>query len=258
MTTSDSGAPGMFARGGTDSPARDVALAYNYARFRPSEQQREQILVHGLGGPKIGDLATDFRATDLDGTEVALSDFRGKVVVLETGSASCPMFEQHITRMNALAYRFPDVVFLVLYTREAHPGSNLRPHRSPADKIAAATLLRRQDQEGRRILIDSLDGEVHRAYGSMPNTVHLIDADGTVVFRSMWNDPTTVGEALTKMVAGADPSELEPRFRPAPPAVMWRILRRAGRQALWDMALASRKLWRPLGAAARGGRFPLR
>lgn len=239
MTTSDSAATSAQEPGSqTPFPVRDAALVYNYTHFNPSAYPLHQ----EFGGPKIGDPAPDFRVTDIDGAEVALSDFRGRFVVLETGCATCPMFGKGITTMNALAYRFPDVVFLVLYIREAHPGENLGPHRCLADKTAAANLLRREEREGRRILIDTLDGQVHQAYGGMPNIVYVIDPQGTVVFRNMWNDPSAVEEALKQAMAGGDPSRLQPRPRPPRPAVIRRVLRRAGRQAVLDMVVVSPKI----------------
>lgn len=238
MTTSGS-APKDAGSGGDEacSSVQDAALIYNYEHFGLADRTLDR-----LGGPQVGDPAPDFRATDLDGAEVALSDLRGRFVVLETGSATCPMYERGITAMNALAYRFPGVAFLLLYTREAHPGERLGPHRSQADKTAAAAMLRQADREGRRILIDGLDGRAHQAYGAMPNTVHVIDPHGTVVFRSMWNDPPVVEAALTRALAGGDPGELQARFRSAPPTVLWRILRRAGGQAVRDFVCAFPKL----------------
>ncbi|AOW93730.1 hypothetical protein BFN03_16665 [Rhodococcus sp. WMMA185] len=239
MTTSDS-APTSAQESSSQprSPTQRAVLAYNYARFDPGEYP----LGKELGGPKIGELAPDFHVTDIEGVEVALSDYRGRYVVLETGCATCPMFGSGITTMNALAYRFPDVAFLVLYVREAHPGQNCRPHRSLADKTAAATLLRREEREGRRILIDNLDGQVHRAYGGMPNMVYVINPQGDVVFRSVWNDPEAVDEALRRAMAGGDPNSLESRPRLARPSVMWRVMRRAGRQAVLDMVVALPKI----------------
>lgn len=227
-----------------------TAAAYNYTYFSLGDRTLDR-----LGGPQVGEPAPDFLATDLEGTEVRLSDFRGRFVVLEAGSATCPMYERGITVMNALAYRFPEVAFLLLYTREAHPGEHLGPHRTQAEKTAAAGLLRRADREGRRILVDDLAGHAHRAYGAMPNTVHLIDPHGTVVFRSMWNDPPVVETALAQALAGGDPAGLRPRFRPAPPPVLWRILHRAGRQALRDFVRAFPKVsWEHLKPARDASR----
>jgi hypothetical protein len=69
----------------------DSVAEYNYAHF--SLQPRT---LDVLGGVQVGEPAPDFTTTRLDGTEVRLSDFRGKTVVLETGSASRPMYVKTI------------------------------------------------------------------------------------------------------------------------------------------------------------------
>lgn len=210
-----------------------AAAAYNYDHFGLEHRSMDY-----LGGVAVGEPAPDFTATRLDGTEVTLSDFRGKPVVLETGSASCPMYVGHIEPMNALAFRFPDVVFLVLYVREAHPGQHIGAHRDPAQKAAAARIVADAEHEGRTMLIDDLAGTAHRLYGAMPNTVHVIDADGTVVFRAMWNDPAAVEAVLRRMLIGQDTAAVRARFRPSGPATLLRVLRRAGWRAVWDFVVA--------------------
>jgi peroxiredoxin len=231
----------MFDRGGAMTGRAGELdrepLEYNYPRFDLVNRTLDR-----LEGVREGEPAPDFTATRLDGSRVRLSDYRGRVVVLEAGSVTCPMYERGIGRMNALGYRFPDVAFLVLYTREAHPGERLGPHRSMDDKVAAARLLREADREGRTVLVDDLAGSAHRLYGSMPNTVHIIDADGVVAFRSMWTDPDAVEEALRRILRGEPATGLRPRFRPAAPNVLFRVLRRAGWRALRDFVAAFPKI----------------
>lgn len=216
-----------------------AAPAYNYDHFGLDHRTMDH-----LGGVAVGEPAPDFTATRLDGTEIKLSDFRGKPVVLETGSASCPMYVGHIEPMNGLAFRLPEVVFLVLYVREAHPGQHIRAHRDPAQKAAAARIVADEEPESRTILIDDLAGTAHRLYGAMPNTVHVIDADGMVAFRALWNDPSAVEAALRKMLAGEDAAAVRALFRPSGPATLFRVLRRAGWRAIWDFVIAFPKLAR--------------
>ncbi len=213
--------------------AEDDALEYNYTHFSLGGHTMDR-----LGGVCIGEPAPDFAATRVDGTRVALSDYRGKSVVLETGSVTCPMYAGRIETMNALAYRFPEVEFLVLYVREAHPGERIGPHRRHADKVANARLAVQEDGEARTIVVDDQLGTAHHRYGAMPNTVHVIDAQGVVVFRAMWNDPDAVENVLRLMQAGQDPGAVPVRFRPAGVPTLLRVLNRAGRQALWDFAKA--------------------
>jgi peroxiredoxin len=214
-----------------------TAFGYNYDRFGLEHRVLDQ-----LGGVRVGEAAPDFTATRLDGSQVKLSDFRGKPVVVETGSVSCPMYVSHVESMNALAFRFPDVVFLVLYVREAHPGQRIRAHRDTAQKAAAARILVGQEREDRTVVIDDIAGTAHRYYGAMPNTVHLIDGDGVVAFRAMWNDPPAVEAALRKVLVGQDAATVRTRFRPAGVCTVLRVLRRAGWRALWDFVIAFPRL----------------
>jgi peroxiredoxin len=53
-------------------------------------------------GPKVGDMATDFSLTSLDGSKVKLSDLRGKVVLLNFFSIGCPPCRGEMPSMQRL------------------------------------------------------------------------------------------------------------------------------------------------------------
>lgn len=148
-------------------------------------------------GPAAGQPSVDFTATDYDGNEVKLSDFLGKWVVLETGSSTCSQYTKNIENMRALIAEFADVEFIVVYVREAHPGERLGQHKTFDDKKFAACLLTSKYQEHRRVLIDTLDGDMHRAYGAMPNVVYVIRPDGVVHYRCDWTHIAGLKAALT-------------------------------------------------------------
>ena len=138
-------------------------------------------------GPAAGEPFQDFAFTDLDsGAEITLSDFKGKWVVIETGSSTCSMYTKNIPDMAEVVKEFPDVEFLLIYVREAHPGERLGPHQSMDDKIGAAKFVAPRYGEHRRVLVDNLDGDFHRAYGAMPNVVYIIRPDGTIHYRCNW------------------------------------------------------------------------
>lgn len=220
-------------------PPTPTAFDYNYHHFGLDHRTMDH-----LEGVHVGESAPDFTVSRLDGTTVKLSDFRGKPVVLETGSVSCPMYVSRVEAMNALAFRYPGVEFLVLYVREAHPGQLIAAHRHDAEKVAAARMAVDAEREGRTVVVDDLEGTAHRLYGAMPNTVHIIDADGMVAFRAMWNDPPAVEVALRRILAGQDAGTVQSRFRPAGVATVLRVLRRAGWRAVWDFVLAFPRLAR--------------
>ena len=170
------------------------ARTYNYRDFRTSQYDHDR-----LPGPHAGQAAIGFEATGLDGETVRLSDFEGKFVVLETGCVTCPAYRQHVAPMNRLAAKYPadEVVFLLLYVREAHPGLFIGAHESMEQKAAAARRLgKRVPAEKRTVIVDDFEGKIHRAYGSMPNMAYLIGPDGTVLFRSDWTHWQQIEELL--------------------------------------------------------------
>ncbi len=168
-------------------------MIYNAPRFKVKQYDWDVFV-----GPAAGEPVKDFTFTDLDsGKEVKLSDFKGKWVVLETGSSTCSMYTKNIPDMSELGDEFPDVEFLLIYVREAHPGERLHQHRSFEEKMAAAQLLRPRYGEFRKILVDSIDGAYHLAHAAMPNTLYVIRPDGIVHYRCNWATTEALREALT-------------------------------------------------------------
>jgi len=88
-----------------------------------------------------------------------------------------------------------------IYTREAHPGENVPRHDSFGRKLACARLLR-EAGIGRDILVDDLDGTVHRAYGLMPNMTWVIDQGGRVAYKANWTSAANVEAFLGRFLAG--------------------------------------------------------
>ena len=91
---------------------------------------------------------------------------------------------------------------MFVYTREAHPGENVLHHDSFERKLASARLLAEEAGIGRDILVDDLDGTVHRAYGLMPNMTWVIDRGGRVVYKANWTGAANVEAFLDRFLAG--------------------------------------------------------
>jgi len=100
--------------------------------------------------------------------------------------------------MNTIAdrYRAQDVGSIFLYTNEAHPGENYPHLTSFEQKLAHARALHDELGVTRPILVDSLDGACHRAYGSMPNMSWIFLRSGTPVYKSDWSDADSVENAI--------------------------------------------------------------
>lgn len=96
-------------------------------------------------------------------------------------------------------YKEKGFEFLTVYVREPHPGEHYHEHRCYEDKLQYARECREQDGLETTLLIDDLDGSVHRAYGEMPNMVYVILNDGRVAYRSMWTDHVELAGVLREI-----------------------------------------------------------
>jgi len=85
---------------------------------------------------------------------------------------------------------------IFLYTHEAHPGE-IYPHlTSMEQKFRHAQALRDEYGVTRPILVDSLDGACHRAYGTMPNMTWIFDRRANILYKADWTHPESVEEAV--------------------------------------------------------------
>jgi hypothetical protein len=183
---------------------------YNYEHF--SREQLRQWRSESFAGPEPGEEAPGFKATLLEGKSLRLSDFRGKKnVLLLLGSATCPMTAASIGAVNELydQLRGEDVEFVFVYVREAHPGERIPAHDSTSDKVAAAWLLRKEEQLEMPVVVDDLRGSIHRKYGKLPNPAFLIDKSGRIAFRSMWTNPEELAAALEELLELQHEREVE-------------------------------------------------
>jgi peroxiredoxin len=141
---------------------------------------------------KVGLTAPEFEASTLDGGIVRLSDFHGKRhVVMMTGAVTSPMCAFEVPAFNQLQQEFEGrgISFFLLYTRESHPAENYAAHSSFEQKLAYARDLQCLEDVRFPIIVDHLDGRIHRAYGVWPNALYVIHKDGRLIFRSnMAND----------------------------------------------------------------------
>ena len=210
-----------------------VVKRYDYDHYTASQYEYGR-----FDGPQPGQMAVEFVATDLDGTEVRLSDLAGKIVVLETGSITCSMYVGRLPDMSTLVHEFPDVVFLVLYVREAHPGNVIgQPHVKPG-KLAHARQLSVVEGERRRIIVDDIAGTAHRAYGAWPNMAYVIDGSGIVRYRQKWSDPEVMRQALIRIAQGQSVDGLASRLITPSWEISKRVLSRAGFVAIVDVAFS--------------------
>jgi peroxiredoxin len=196
---------------------------------------------------KVGVMAPDFAAPALDGTMVRLSDFRGKRhVVIMTGAVTSPMCAFEVPAFNQLQREFQDrdVSFFLLYTRESHPAENYPSHSSWEQKLAHARDLQRLENVQVALIVDSLDGEIHRSYGTWPNALFVIHRDGRLILRSNMANHRELRQFLDDLMA-ADQAAAEGRVlhlqyseriipHEADQATHRRVYQRAGTKAFED------------------------
>jgi peroxiredoxin len=151
-----------------------------------------------LGGceSKAGEKAPGFTLKSFDGKEISLSDYKGKIVVLEWFNDECPFVKYHYDMVNAMVtlankYRAKNIVWLAINsTNHTTPEQNKEfsaKHNLPFP------------------ILDDRPGKVGRAYGAT-NTPHMfiIDAKGNIVYEgAIDNSPMgkiPEGEKLTNYV----------------------------------------------------------
>ena len=205
-------------------------MDYNYARFKVSNYDYEK-----FPGPKAGEDMIDFPLHTLDGKEVRLSDYNDKWIVLETGSLTCPMYVKNIRAIDRLTVKYPDVNFLVVYVREAHPGSRRGPHTNLEEKTACAKEMKTEFGETREVLLDSVEGDLHEAYGSYPNMVYVINPEGKIAYRCDWSFAKRI-DAVLQNRPSVDTQE-RVQILTAAPWIMIPVTLKGGWDALWDLVI---------------------
>jgi len=217
---------------------------YNYRHFGFSSYIQGRNRQVQEGGAAVNGVVYD-----LEGRPRQLSDlWKSRPVVLEFGSITCPIFVGKVPTMNELSSRWREHVdFFVLYTREAHPGSNYGSHRDLEEKLQCAADLRRAEDVGRTILVDDVEGRLHVAYGALPNSVYLIGRDGVVSHRADWADPEYLNGQIELLLvtdglgATLSPTSLSDNFASVDPNAVSTLLRvfiRAGLGSAADFFLS--------------------
>ena len=161
----------------------------------------------------VGKPAPAFKATDLAGKPVALSDFKGKYVVLEWTNPECPFVKKHYDSGNLPATQkdatAKGVVWLSIQTvPSADPKARTELQSWQATKHAAATAS----------VID--DGSIGKAYRAATTPhMYIVDPQGQLIYAgAIDSKPTSnpadiqgatnyVNQALGEALAGKPVSQ---------------------------------------------------
>lgn len=171
-----------------------------------------------VSAAEVGQAAPEFSLQDIQGKTHALSEHKGKIVVLEWTNFECPFVKKHYGSANMQAlqgeYTGRGVVWFSVNSSAAGKQGNFPAgewqERAAAWKSAATA-----------ILLDP-DGVTGRAYGAK-TTPHLfiIDADGTLLYKGAIDDKASADpgdipdaknyarQALDEALAGKPVSEAQ-------------------------------------------------
>lgn len=174
--------------------------------------------ISAVAAVKTGEAAPDFKLKDLSGTEHSLSDFKGKIVVLEWTNYGCPFVKKHYGSGNMQAlqekYTKKGVVWLTICS--SAPGKQ--------GYFTTEEWVKKSEEaksKGTAILPDPT-GATGKLYGAK-TTPHMfvIDAAGKLAYQGAIDsnrsfDPKTikgatnyVAEAVDALLKGEDVAEKE-------------------------------------------------
>jgi len=135
----------------------------------PSTEPSEQL------EPAVARKAPGFTLSSFDGKTISLSDYKGKIVVLEWFNYECPFVQRHYGQPNTMVelakkYKDKNVVWLAI---------NSTSHVTPEANIEFA--------EKRKLpfpILDDRSGTVGRAYGAKTTPhMYIIDTRGSIAYQ---------------------------------------------------------------------------
>lgn len=215
---------------------------YRYERFTMGLMVKD--LRFGKDALRPGDKFPGTNLLDIRGNDVNLGEERDRPLLLVTASITCPMTESSMPVVEDLYREFGDRVdFALLATREAHPGENYPQPHTAEDKALRAKELSDHHSLPFTVVVDDIDGTVHRLLDGKPNTAYVIDPSGTVAFRSHWaRDERSLRSALTSVVNGSAPDRAHSGSMLGPVAKAMgsvdQVMHKAGPQAKKDLWLS--------------------
>ncbi|MGD2093909.1 MAG: redoxin domain-containing protein [Phycisphaerales bacterium] len=174
-------------------------------RQRPERLERPPRPRRGANqSSKADKRAPDFELSSFDGKQIRLSDYRGKIVVLEWMNTECPFSRYHYETKNTMValankYKNKNVVWLAI---------NSTNHTTPeANKTFASK------HKLPYVLLDDRPGKVGRLYGAETTPhIFIINTNGRIVYEgAIDNSPmgknkegivNYVDNALAELTAG--------------------------------------------------------
>lgn len=167
---------------------------------------------------QTGQFMPIFDLPEAEGGRLCTTDLLGKPFLVFAGSISCPMAASANIFLKRLKAKLGNkIAFAMLYVREAHPGEYWPQPRTSEEKIEHARALKRRDDLPWPVIVDDVEGTVHRALDPRPNVAYLASEKGQILFRSLCaGDEKGMSEALESVARGERPARHESRRRLTP------------------------------------------
>ncbi|WP_182607420.1 TlpA family protein disulfide reductase [Streptomyces alkaliphilus] len=183
-------------------PADPAGSDHRFDRFRTRLLIDDMTFGRNALGP--GSPVPGFDLPTLDGNRFTSGALGPRPVLMVFGSRTCPVTESAVPALKRLHVRYGERVrFVLVNTREAHPGQTIGRPTTDADKHRHARQLRHHHGVPFEVAVDDIDGTPHRAFTPKPNPAHLIDPGGIIRFRAHWvNDEAALRAALDRTTSG--------------------------------------------------------
>lgn len=185
-----------------------------------------------------------------DGREQTLTILaNGKPLIFITGSLSCPMTVSVLPFLRQVKKDFDDKFnFILIYVREAHPGEHYQQARTWEEKQQHACQFLSIHDLDISTIVDGLEGELHKQLDTKPNSLHIVDGNGSVLFQSLWSgDFVVVEQALNSIADGLTPPKrisermMSPFMRGA--GYIHQTLKQAGKRAGRELMFGAPPIW---------------
>ena len=141
---------------------------------------------------EIGKPAPAFTLPSCESKSVSLSDYKGKVVVLEWTNYGCPFVVKHYGSGNMQKLQADAAAKGVVWLAICSSAPKQQGHATPADALKACT---EKNSAATAYLIDE-SGATGRAYGAKRTPeMYVINADGILVYQGAIDDKKSVDPA---------------------------------------------------------------
>ncbi len=170
----------------------------------------------------LGEKAPEIAATTPDGKPVGLPLLAGdadhpKMIVLQFGSITEPVFRSHAGAVEKLAAKYADkAAFVIVYQQESHAADSEDAIQLNADQnfgIAqplnlaerqqlAKQMIDRLSIKNQTVVVDAWNNTSSLRYGSYPNMTFVIDSKGILQAGFPWMDTSSADRAGARYAGG--------------------------------------------------------